>query len=74
MGTQQKSVEIMIAGGKMSMPQRISGRELREISNLEGRVVMLQRGNHKEIVNDSDALTLREGDTFIDTPIYRVWR
>jgi len=72
MGGQQKSVEIMIAGEKMSMPQRISGRELREIGNLNGRVLMIQRGNHKEIVNDSDALTLREGDTFVDAPIYRV--
>lgn len=72
MGGQQKSVEIVVAGEKVSLPQRISGRELREIGNLNGRVLMLQRGNHKEIVNDSDALTLREGDTFVDAPIYRV--
>ncbi len=72
MGTQQKSVEIVIAGEKVSLPQRISGRGLKLVSNLEGRVVWLQRGSRREVVSDSDVLTLRDGDTFLDAPIYRV--
>jgi hypothetical protein len=72
MGIQRKLVEVMIAGEKVSLRQRLSGKELREIGNLNGRVVMLQRGNHKEIVNDSDIFALRDGDTFLDSPIYRV--
>ena len=72
MDAQQKLVEVMIAGERVSLPQRLFGKDLREIGNLNGRVVFLQRGNRKEIVNDSDRLALRHGDTFVDTPIYRV--
>ncbi|MEI9475059.1 MAG: hypothetical protein WCO26_00570 [Deltaproteobacteria bacterium] len=72
MGTQQTLVEVMVAGKTVTLPQRLSGKDIREIGNLNGRVVMLQRGNHKEIVNDSDILALRDGDTFLDSPIYRV--
>ncbi len=72
MEKKQKMVEVMIAGQKASLPQRLSGKHLREISNVNGRVVILHRGNRREIVNDTDILTLQEGDEFVDSPLYRV--
>ena len=68
----QRLVEVMIAGEKVNLPQRLCGKDLKEIANLGRRVVILQRGNSKQIVNDSEILTLRDGDTFVDAPIYRV--
>jgi uncharacterized protein with PhoU and TrkA domain len=70
----QRLVEVMVAGEKINLPQRLSGKDLKEIANLGRRVVILQRGNRRQIVNDSEVLTLRDGDTFIDAPIYRVGR
>jgi len=68
----QRLVEVMVAGEKVNLPQRMSGKDLKEIANLGRGVVILQRGNSKKVVNDSDVLTLRDGDTFVDAPIYRV--